>query len=332
MINRLLYFGYYVRHLDWDRLRIFQIYLKSQRGYSSIRQWILIFYHSVKYNISILEYYQFRFFEMSHAQKLNWAGTGHMYEYQKVMNPPSKRQILDDKREFYKFYREFFVHHVFSLNELLQDPVLVNKILESQKLVFKVSNGKCGTSVRIISSAELGRNSFVSYMNKEGFDMVETFISQHPSLNALSPSAVNTVRIFTQLNNCNEVEILGCRQRISINSSVDNLAAGNLAAPIDESTGVITGPGVYSDITKEAVSIHPLTGVSIVGFQVPFWKECVQLATDAALKYKQNRSIGWDIVVTANGPGLIEGNHDWCKLVWQLPVNEGLKSMLKTSV
>jgi len=25
----------------------------------------------------------------------------------------------------------------------------------------------------------------------------------------------------------------------------------------------------------------------------------------------------------------IEGNHDWCKLVWQLPVNKGLKSMLE---
>jgi hypothetical protein len=169
-------------------------------------------------------------------------------------------------------------------------------------------------------------------MKQEGFDMVETFINQHPSLNALSPSAVNTVRIFTQLNNFNEVEILGCRQRISINCSVDNLAAGNVAAPIDESTGVITGPGVYSDITKEPVSIHPITGISIVGFQVPFWKEGVQLAKDAALKHPQNRSIGWDIVVTANGPGLIEGNHDWCKLVWQLPVNKGLKSMLKTSV
>lgn len=288
MINRLLYFGYYLRHLDWDRLRVFQIYLKSQRGYSSIRQWILIFCDSVKYNISILEYYQFRFFEKSHAQKLNWAGTGHMYEYQKVMNPPSKRLILDDKREFYKFYGEFFVHHVFSLNDLLQDPLLINKVLESPKLVFKVSNGKCGTSVRIISSAELGRNTFVSFMKQEGFDMVETFISQHPSLNALSPTAVNTVRIFTQLNNCNEVEILGCRQRISINCSVDNLAAGNVAAPIDESTGIITGPSVYSDITKEPVSIHPITGVSIVGFQVPFWTECVQLAKEAALKHPQN--------------------------------------------
>jgi hypothetical protein len=34
-------------------------------------------------------------------------------------------------------------------------------------------------------------------------------------------------------------------------------------------------------------------------------------------------------VVTEQGPGLIEGNHDWCKLVWQLPVNKGLKPILE---
>ena len=42
------------------------------------------------------------------------------------------------------------------------------------------------------------------------------------------------------------------------------------------------------------------------------------------------RSIGWDIVITENGPGFIEGNHDWCKLLWQLPVNTGMKSVLES--
>lgn len=48
-----------------------------------------------------------------------------------------------------------------------------------------------------------------------------------------------------------------------------------------------------------------------------------------AQRYPQNRSIGWDIVITPEGPGLIEGNHDWCKLVWQLPVGRSLKQMLE---
>ena len=56
--------------------------------------------------------------------------------------------------------------------------------------------------------------------------------------------------------------------------------------------------------------------------------KCIDLALTAARHQPQNRSIGWDIAVTPHGPGLIEGNHDWCKLVWQLPVGRGLKEKI----
>ena len=53
------------------------------------------------------------------------------------------------------------------------------------------------------------------------------------------------------------------------------------------------------------------------------------MVTQAAKLYPKNLSIGWDIVMTEKGPGFIEGNHDWCKLLWQLPVKKGLKSVIE---
>lgn len=283
-----------------------------------------------KYNISLLEYFQFRFFELGKEKRNSYAGTGYMYEYQLKMNPKTERHILDDKTLFYKNYGEFFVHQVADLATLKNDHRVANQILSnpSEKIVLKVSDGKCGKGVLIESTNEFTVTSLVDFMEREGYELAEEFLIQHSSLQALSPSAVNTIRIFTQLNHQNEVEILGCRLRISVDSPVDNMAAGNLAAPIDQETGVVKGPGVYSDITKQDQVIHPITGVAIEGFQVPFWKECLDMANQAALKHPQNRSIGWDIVITKNGPGLIEGNHDWCKLLWQLPVKKGLKPYL----
>ena len=35
-----------------------------------------------------------------------------------------------------------------------------------------------------------------------------------------------------------------------------------------------------------------------------------------------------EVFVTEDGAELIEGNHNWCKLLWQLPVNRGLKAEL----
>ncbi|WP_262500773.1 sugar-transfer associated ATP-grasp domain-containing protein [Rhodonellum psychrophilum] len=254
-----------------------------------------------------------------------------MYEYQRKNNPPKTRGILDDKRQFALEYKEFLVHGVEDLASMKKNEKGIHLLLinSSGKLVFKSADGKCGAQVDIVNCKDFTPELVYKRLQSTEYDLVEEYIIQHPDLHALSPSAVNTIRIFTQLNESDEVEILGCRLRISVNSSVDNMAAGNLAAPVEEFTGLVTGPGVYSDITKIDEEFHPVTGVNIVGFQVPFWKESIEMVKRAALKHPQNRSIGWDVVITAKGPGLIEGNHDWCKLLWQLPVKKGLKSILE---
>jgi hypothetical protein len=331
MMNRILYLGYYFKQMKWDLLLKF---LNHTSKVTSSSRSILMFESIVdvfRYNISILEYFQFGFYKKNKLAKKTWAGTGFMYEYQLLMNPKAARIILDDKAKFYRNYNKYFIHNIGDVRSLMTQPDLVNKLLsnKSNKLVFKQSDGKCGIGVKVIEASKFNKDSLLPYMVKENFDLVEEFIIQHPRLNKLSPSAVNTVRIFTQLNNVNEVILLGSRLRISVNSPVDNMAAGNLAAPIDDDTGKVIGTAVYSDITKEEETIHPVTGVEIVGFQVPFWKEILVMVKEAALMYPKNRSIGWDIVVTDNGPGFIEGNHDWCKLLWQLPVKKGLKSEIE---
>ncbi len=332
MIKRILYLGYYIKKMDWEKFWLFLNYTAKQTNRSKISLVIDAIDCVFFYNISILEYFQFRFFVKSKEERKAWAGTGYMFEYQLLMNPKSERDILDDKTLFYKKYKDYFVHTVADIVDLKQNKVLVAKLLNtsSGKLVFKVADGKCGVEVEIKKANEFNEDSLISFMENNKFDLVEEFIIQHPSLNALSPTAVNTVRIFTQLNASNEVELLGCRQRISVNSSVDNMAAGNLAAPIDDKTGIVSGPGVYSDITKQDEDKHPMTQLDIIGFQVPFWQETLQMVKQAALLYPQNRSIGWDIVITEKGPGFIEGNHDWCKLLWQLPVKKGMKSVLES--
>lgn len=331
-VKRWVYFGYYLRQMDWPLLAKFMDYVQVEKGWSKARQWRNIIRDSLKFNISPLEYYQFRFFDSNETDKAGWAGTGTMYEFQSEVNPTKTRVLLRDKRRFYKAYKKFFRHEVFALSELRTNSELIETLLEkNDKLVFKEAAGNCGTGVSIKLTGGMNAEELLEYMTDEGFDLVEGFVYQHPALNRLSPSAVNTVRIFTQIKKSGEYEILGCRIRISIDSPVDNLAAGNIAAPVDMQTGVVNGPGVFADITREPAMIHPITGQPIVGFQIPFWHETLDMVREASLLHPENRSVGWDVVITEEGPGLIEGNHDWCKLVWQLPVRKGLKDLLDSA-
>jgi hypothetical protein len=329
LFKRWIYLGYYFRRMDWPLLAKFMGHVQGMKGWSRARQWRSIIHDSLRFNISILEYYQFRFFDLGESAKGDWAGTGTMYEFQRRANPRGSRSILSDKREFYRAYGKFFRHQLMTLDEIRSDKSSVRELLERDaNVVVKEATGNCGKGVLIVPARDITPDTLVDYMEREGFDLLETFVHQHSVLNALSPSAVNTVRIFTQIRSTGEYEVLGCRLRISINSPVDNLAAGNMAAPIDRDTGRVKGPGVFSDITREPLETHPVTGCPIVGLEIPYWQETLALVEEASLLHPENRSVGWDVVITEQGPGLIEGNHDWCKLVWQLPVAKGLKHRL----
>lgn len=330
MIKRILYLGYYLKNLDTEKFWLFFNYVRKRNKIASLSLMTDIIGSSIKYNISLLEYFQFHFYRLDKETRSTFAGTGSMYEYQLLMNPKSSRQVLDDKIDFFKKYRSFIQHIAVDIETLKSDDTIKSELLKnpSGKIVLKYSHGQCGWQVKILKTDFFHEKNLVTFMEENGFDLAEEFIVQHPDLMKLSPSAVNTVRVITQLNANDEIELLGVRLRISENSPVDNMASGNFAAAVDDSTGIVNSPGVYSDITKEDVTIHPITKVPIIGFQIPLWSEIIALVTQAALLVPANKSIGWDVAVTEKGPELIEGNHDWCKLVWQLPVHKGLKPIL----
>jgi hypothetical protein len=329
-LRRFVYLVYYLKESDFSQLKNNITYSSSITGSSKVKIFVDSILSVFRYNISPKDYFCFRFFELNRKERKKWAGTGFMYEFQSRMNPKSARKLLEDKIKFLHYFQPFVKRKFLSLDVFKSNHNLIQKMLEnpSGKVVIKGSHGQVGAEVEIICCEDYTPATLVEYMVKKKYDLVEEYVRQHPDLMALSPSGVNTVRIFTQLHE-GHVDFLGARLRISVDSAVDNMAAGNLAAPIEMKTGIVCGPAVYSDITKEEKSVHPLTAKAIVGFLIPYWNEVKTLAEAAAFHTPENRSVGWDIAVTSDGPELIEGNHNWCKLLWQLPVKQGLKSMLE---
>jgi hypothetical protein len=330
-LNRVIYLGYYIKQLDRPKLKQFLDYTSEETEQSRASLLADMLKSVFRYNISLLEYFQFRFFELSESERRTWAGTGYMYEFQKSMNPPSARQVLEEKPIFMKEYAEFIRHDSATVEDLKSDQELLNKILNapSGKLVLKRSDGGSGKGIEVISTDGLTPDKLFKELNRSGNDMVEEFVVQHKELMRLAPAGLNTLRVITQVDQNDEVTVIGCRLRMTVHSHVDNMAAGNIAASVDTETGLVNSDAVYSDMTKTAVKKHPVTGVEIKGFQIPFWPETMDMVQKAAIKNPSNRSIGWDVAITDKGPELIEGNHDWCKLLWQLPERKGLKHLLE---
>lgn len=305
----------------------------NDEGYGYFHLFLSMIYCSIVFKSAFDEFFIFRFYSKSFQERQQWACSGYMFEYQRKMNPLNSRKILDDKTLFYKHYGDLMIHSVGDIPDLSSNPNLLEKIYYNKagKLVFKSKNGQCGNSVYVCATNKFQINEIIPFMKKEHWDLLEEYVIQHPDITRLSPFAVNTIRIVTQINKSGNVDILACRMRISGGANVDNFSHKShtgMAAAIDMQSGTILTPAVLKDNFSKPISVHPKTGVPIVGFHIPYWKEVIQLAKNAALKEPQNKSIGWDIVVTESGPGLIEGNHNWNRDIYQMPVNKGLKPVL----
>jgi len=331
IFKRVIYLGYYFKELDWSKLNKFLSYVKDKYNISKLKLWNDIIYSTFKYNISIMDYFFFKFYEMTSIERKKYAGTGYMYEYQLLMNPKENRHVLENKIMFNNKYAKFITHKSATKSDFFTDNTKAQALLhnKSGRLILKSSDGQCGEGIVLVDLNKVKENEVIERLKNTQNDLIEEFIIQHDDLMKLSPSGLNTVRIFTQLDKNDNVVILGARLRITIDSYIDNLAAGNIAASINVEGGIVDGHGVYSDITKNEEEFHPLTNMKIKGFKIPYWDESLKMVKEAALWQKDNRSIGWDVAITNEGPELLEGNHNWCKLLWQLPVKKGLKKELE---
>lgn len=331
MLTRTKYFLYYLKELDYKKFSKFLNYAIDVTKKSKL--WILsdMVNSCYKYNIGIMDYFIFRFFEKENTERAKWVGTGYKYEFDLKTNPKNSRDVLENKLKFYEVYKDFISHSYCKIEDIKKNNAEATAVLENRtgKMVLKDSLGQCGYGVEVVKSEDYSMEKLATYMASKKYNMAESFVQQHDEINELSSTGLNTIRMFTFINNSGGVDFIGARMRVSINSHVDNLASGNIACPIDIKTGKIFGPGVFSDITKEDITHHPITGVKLIGFQIPMWAEIIKLTEKIALHYPQNRGVGWDVALTNEGVDFIEGNHNWCKILWQLPVRKGLKEVLE---
>ena len=102
---------------------------------------------------------------------------------------------------------------------------------------------------------------------------------------------------------------------------MDNAGAGGVFGAVDTATGVITN---VSDEFHHTFTKHPDTGISLVGFQVPKWKEACEKAITLAGLIPDCHFVGWDLALTEKGWVMVEGNHQPF-LIYQIATGKGLR-------
>ena len=164
---------------------------------------------------------------------------------------------------------------------------------------------------KIKSVALKKRLSKLACSHFSGSYLVQPLVRPHPELEQFRKLATPTIRLITYIDSEGHIRADRAMFRFSRlpTSVVDNASAGGMVAPIDTSTGMLgSATEGGSECMEYRWKTHRDNGALIEGRLLPYWEETCNLALKVHRYFRHRLLIGWDIIITASGPVILEGN------------------------
>ena len=278
-----------------------------ESGRSRIVLFFDMLYCMFHYGVGYLEYVTFGFAYKKKDKRKTFVTMNDNVALVRRLNDRAFYEVLDDKLSFNRRFRDFLGRDFVDLQEGFEP---FEAFLGGKECFFaKQTKSFGGVGVEKIRVAEHPdhKKLYDELMEKKMF-LAEEAIRQHPEMDRLCARSLNTLRIVTILNDRGEARFLYALIRIGNGKTdVDNITSGGMYTLLDPD-GSISHP-VFCDKTVSYYDVHPENGTVFQGFQVPYFREAVELCQKAAFVEPHMRYVGWDVGITPTGPVLVEGNN-----------------------
>ena len=277
--------------------------------------WMDALWANIRYGVTPNQYIGFRIFEKSGLERSEFYTHRQHKKFEQTLNDPQHYDTFWDKEKFNVAFSDF-VHRDWLYCENATEEQVRAFLEHHKKIMVKPSSASSGRGIHVYR----GEDQVVDLI--ESKSLLEEFVVQHPEMEKLNPSSVNTVRVYTILDNQGMPHILSASIRVGgANSEVDNFHAGGVGYPLDIQYGVVMAAG--RSIRGEMCLYHPGTGAKMIGFEVPNWQQLKSYIFQAVHVLPSARMIAWDVAVLENGFELIEGNYNGDPGFMQTPSNTG---------
>lgn len=282
--------------------------MESKRSGKSKASVLSCFIHDfIVYGINPKEYYWFHFDGKSPDQKKTFFTKKMFNQMMRRNNNPAFVQILNDKYIFSQTFAEFTGRKVIRSGKNMATDDLLLILADTERVIYKPTFGSGGENAQVFEKADYPDvETLAEKLRSLPDGVVEQWIKQNEAMSAAYPDAVNCIRVATLYRDgvCHWLGAVFTLGRD--HNKITNAFQGALFGLVDLDTGVVaTDLCNYSD---ELFTAHPDTGFVAKGFQVPYWKEVLELTAKAAAVVPQVGYIGWDVAISEDGPVLIEGN------------------------
>jgi hypothetical protein len=279
---------------------------------------------SVRYYAGYYDYHEWDYNLMNHRERKTFLTRPQAHQLTLRYNNHDFSHLFMNKVEFNKLFAEHLGREWLDVREVTTAQ-LKAFILKHRTVFLKDPENLGGYGLEKLEAASIDdyETLRLRLLDRRQF-LVEQFVTQHPELMRLSPASVNTLRIITYFDGT-DVHVLAHAFKMGNGADLDNFGQGGIQTTVYED-GLLP----YGAFNKEGDkwTVHPLTGVSIVGFVIPLYNEAVELAKQLARVVPEVPYVGWDIAIGPDAPLVIEGNYN--SGVFQMkPSLSGLKTGLR---
>jgi len=264
-----------------------------------------ILYCRLRFKVEREEYFNYQLYNYQNRYRKDFILNYHRKkQYRNVVTP----NFTASKYFFYKRIPDLFQREI-TLAPYCGEEAFVEFLKKHKTIIIKPDTGSAGQGVEKVeyTTDEAAKQLFSGFSLSTPM-ICEEFIRQHSVLNSLNPSSVNCIRLFSLLQN-GEVEIISATLKAGLNSDsiTDNLTRGGIGAQVDVATGIVSTFG--KDFKLDSYAFHPVTGIQIIGLQIPHWEKAVDLVKQAHKRLPQCLLYGWDIAITETGADIVEANN-----------------------
>ncbi|NLT26415.1 MAG: hypothetical protein GXX90_07175 [Microbacteriaceae bacterium] len=262
---------------------------------------------SARYDCAFQDFQDWDFAILSPAERRTFITHPMSNRYTLQLDTDKRANLeLSDKLRFNARFGDVLGRDWLDLREA-DDEALRAFVDRHPDLMAKVPDSLGGKGIERIRTADIADlTAFRRERTRNRQFLLEEFLQQHPRMAELNPSSVNTMRIVTWFDGSG-AHILATALRIGAGGDVDNFSGGGMYTMLSRE-GVALCPAF--DDSNATHGIHPLTGVPIVGFEVPLFAEALQAVREAAARIPEVPYVGWDVAIAPDRPVLIEGNYN----------------------
>ena len=294
--------------------------LRERDDLESLR--IDVLFNAFAYGFEPDEYFYYQVENKTSEEKREYITDLEHFIFAFSLNDIVDIEILNDKYRTYEAFKPYFKRDGVSIETQKDFAGFCAFIEKHPVFVRKSVSAARGLGVSKIDSRGQDPEELFASMIAEGKQLLEELVVQSDEMMRYNSSSVNTVRCPT-LRTARGLEIGPCFFRAGQGGSfVDNAGSGGILASVDPNTGVLYTNG-WDEFCNEYI-VHPQSGVTIKGFQLPDWDLLRKTVMEMAALRPSLGYISWDMAHTNQGWVLIEANSAG-QFVTQISDQRGIK-------